>query len=463
MRLPLIPICMHAATRIQHATLLRQGLSLALLRPRPLAGDLPGLVWLVALGLGCALFADWRYAPAEAVLAPWGVLAEAARYGLWLAGLGLIGLLLPTRASLLALAVGLAGAELIVWALWLVLDWLGPLALTDHWEALAEHLGWGVLAWQVAIFVTALRSLRIDSLVRGVSMTVLHALGLYLGTVVLPDHPLFEGEPSAPLAVDVETLYYRQPALVDAALARIEPGVPGTQELFVVTFAGFGSEDVFMRESLAAGRVLEARFGAQDRVLHLVNNPATVTRHPVASVSNLVLALHGLAARMQPQEDLLLVLLTSHGAEDGEFAVSLGDLGLNPLYPETLREVLAQAGIRWQVVVISACYSGTYLDALAGPETLLITAAAADRTSFGCEHRRRWTYFGEAYFNEALRETHSFTEAFVRARKQVIAREKGEGKTPSKPQMALGAQIAPVLDVFANARAAQPPVLSPDR
>jgi phosphomannomutase/phosphoglucomutase len=49
----------------------------------------------------------------------------------------------------------------------------------------------------------------------------------------------------------------------EAALARIKPGVPGTQELFVVTFAGFGSEDVFMRESLAAGRVLKERFGAE--------------------------------------------------------------------------------------------------------------------------------------------------------------------------------------------------------
>jgi hypothetical protein len=198
-------------------------------------------------------------------------------------------------------------------------------------------------------------------------------------------------------------------------------------------------------------------------VLHLVNNPATLTRHPVASVSNLVLALNGLAARMQLDEDLLFLLLTSHGAEDGEFAVSLGELGLNPVYPETLREVLTQAGIRWQVVVISACYSGTYLDALAGPETLLITAAAADRTSFGCEHQRRWTYFGEAYFNEALRETHSFTQAFGRARKQLIAREKDEGKIPSEPQMLLGARIAPVLELFANARAGQLPMLSPDR
>lgn len=463
MRLPLIPICMHAATRIQPATLLRQGLSLASLRARPLVGDLFGLVWLVALGLGCALFADWRYAPMEAVLAPWGVLAEAARYGLWLAGLGLIGLFLPSGASLLALGVGLAGAELFVWALWLLLDWLGPLALTDHWEAFAEHIGWGVLGWQVAIFVTALRSLRILTPVRATLMTAIHALGLYLAMVVLPDHPLFEGAPPAPLAVDVETLYYRQPALVEEALAHITPGVPGTQELFVVTFAGFGSEDVFMRESLAAGRVLAARFGAEGRVLHLVNNPATVTRHPVASVSNLVLALHGLTERMQPREDLLFLLLTSHGAEDGEFAVSLGDLGLNPLYPETLREVLAQAGIRWQVVVISACYSGAYLESLANPDTLLITAAAADRTSFGCEHRRRWTYFGEAYFNEALRKTHSFTQAFARARTRVIARERDEGKTPSEPQIALGARIAPVLEVFANARAAQRPEVNPDR
>ena len=463
MRLPLIPICMHAATRHRFATLLRQGLFLALLRPRPFAGSLSGLVSLIALAIGCALFADWRYAPSPAALAPWGVLAALARYGLWLAGLGLVGLLLPASASLLALAVGLAGAELVIWGVWLLLDWLGPLAFPNAWGAFTEPLAWGGMAWQVAIFVTALRALRVDGPVRVATMTALHALGLYVGMAVLPDHPLFEGAPPTPLAVDVETLYYRQPEQVASAVSRIKPGVPGIPELFVVTFAGFGDEDVFMRESLGAGQVLAERFDARGRVLHLINNPDTITRHPVASVSNLVLALNGLAARMQPEEDLLFILLTSHGAEGGEFAVNLGELGLNTLYPDTLQQVLEEAGIRWRVVVISACYSGLYLESLANPETLLITAAAADRTSFGCEHRRRWTYFGEAYFAGALREIRSFTAAFVRARELVAERERAEGKIPSEPQMALGAQIAPVLDAFENTRAGSEPALSPDR
>ena len=72
-------------------------------------------------------------------------------------------------------------------------------------------------------------------------------------------------------------------------------------------------------------------------------------------------------------------------------------------------------------------------------------AAASDRTSFGCGNEFQWTYFGNAYFNEALRRTHSFTEAFEIARPQIEARERKEGYEPSQPQISVGTAIAPRL------------------
>src|ERR687897_3204640 len=73
------------------------------------------------------------------------------------------------------------------------------------------------------------------------------------------------------------------------------------------------------------------------------------------------------------------------------------------LTPPALRRMLDASVAKYRVVIISACYSGVFVPALADSRTLVITAAAADRPSFGCEDGATWTYFGEAFFNRALR------------------------------------------------------------
>jgi hypothetical protein len=94
--------------------------------------------------------------------------------------------------------------------------------------------------------------------------------------------------------------------------------------------------------------------------------------------------------------------------------------------------------------VISACHAGSFIASLADPQTLVIAAARADRSSFGCEDRRRWTYFGDAFFNQALREESSFTAAFRRARKTIALWEAREQRVPSLPQIAGGEALGPL-------------------
>ena len=74
-----------------------------------------------------------------------------------------------------------------------------------------------------------------------------------------------------------------------------------------------------------------------------------------------------------------------------------------------------------------------------------MTAAAADRSSFGCAHENEWTYFGEALFDYALKRSASFVEAFELAVERIAKREAEEGKTASLPQLSLGAEIADYL------------------
>ena len=94
---------------------------------------------------------------------------------------------------------------------------------------------------------------------------------------------------------------------------------------------------------------------------------------------------------------------------------------------------------------ISACYSGVFIPRLANPNVLVITAADADHPSFGCRDKAKWTYFGDAFFNVALRKTKSLKDAFVVARALVRNHELREHFEPSNPLLAGGADVQPFL------------------
>jgi hypothetical protein len=92
--------------------------------------------------------------------------------------------------------------------------------------------------------------------------------------------------------------------------------------------------------------------------------------------------------------------------------------------------------------VVSACYSGGYVNPLKDEQTLVLTAADATHTSFGCGSASDFTYFGQALFDQELRQTHSFPQAFDRAKVSIRQRELKQGYTPSNPQIALGSLMA---------------------
>jgi hypothetical protein len=149
------------------------------------------------------------------------------------------------------------------------------------------------------------------------------------------------------------------------------------------------------------------------------------------------------ATEIDAERDVLFLILTSHGAPQG-LAVKAGQLK-QVLTPLNLADILARTRVRHKVVVISACYSGVFIPRLANPDVLTITAADANHPSFGCRDKAKWTYFGDAFFNVALRKAKSLEEAFVVARGLVLKRELREHFEPSNPQMAGGANVQPLL------------------
>ena len=259
----------------------------------------------------------------------------------------------------------------------------------------------------------------------------------YAFDLIRPPRPPSESHPP----VDIEAAYARQPRLVAAALENVQPSRADRSEIYFVSAGLYAGQDVFLRESSSAREIFDARMGTAGRSLLLVNNRQTVDTLPLANATNLEQALAGLAKLMNPEKDVLALFVTSHGTERA-LDVSFRGFSFNELTPERLAGILARSPIRHRVVIISACHSGTFIPALAGPGTMVITAARTDRTSFGCSNEREWTYFGDAFFNRALRETRSLVDAFHIARSHIDAWEKRDALTPSEPQISIGDGIA---------------------
>jgi hypothetical protein len=254
-----------------------------------------------------------------------------------------------------------------------------------------------------------------------------------------------------------EVALFEQSARIDEALDGVNRDDSPRPRGFFLGFAGVGDEKVFAQEIGLASRVIGWRYKTADRQISLINDERDLDGAPLASVTGLRYALQGLAEHMQLDRDVLFLAISSHGSSDPAIAVVNSELPLTDLTPEDLVDALKQAGIQWRVIFISACYAGGFIDPLRDDHTVVITAAAADHTSFGCSSDSDLTYFGEAFYRDALPEASSLRDAFEKAKTAIAARERAEGETPSNPQAYFGFDVEAHLAAAAE-RAGRGPV-----
>ncbi|CAH0187391.1 hypothetical protein SRABI70_01420 [Pseudomonas sp. Bi70] len=224
----------------------------------------------------------------------------------------------------------------------------------------------------------------------------------------------------------------KQGELLDRAIAALPASTPRS-ELYTLTLAGDGKQSVFLREADYVADLLSERFAARGRIT-LANHRDHLADRPLATRENLRRAVQAIAERSGP-EDLVFIYLTSHGSRTHELNLDQPRLQLADLPASDLADLLEPLAERHKVVVISACYSGGFIPALKNDKTLLMTAARADRVSFGCSEEADFTYFGRALFAEALQQTGDLQEAFELARAAVAEREQADGFEPSEPQI----------------------------
>jgi peptidase C13-like protein len=233
-----------------------------------------------------------------------------------------------------------------------------------------------------------------------------------------------------------------QRELIDAQVARFAGEPRNMNEtggrVYFLGFAGYGEERVFAEEiKLAAQRVGE-KYGSSMRSVLLLNDRRDLSTWPLASASSLRYSLNALARVMNPDEDVLFLALSSHGSPHATLDVSNTGLAPQTLSAGVLAKLLKESGIRWKVVVVSACFSGTFVKPLADNHTIVITAAARNRTSFGCSDQRDLTYFGEAFYRDSLSQSTHLRTAFDAARREIRRREKEIDVRPSQPQAYFG-------------------------
>lgn len=248
--------------------------------------------------------------------------------------------------------------------------------------------------------------------------------------------------------LDVEKIYYAQPRLMAKATDALRPQRPGVVDLYLIAFGSYAHQDVFSSEVHAVRALFDKRFDTAGRSLVLVNDLKTLETEPLANANNLRRALKEVARKMDPEEDILFLFLTSHGSKDHRLSVKFWPLRLNDLADDDLARMLDETGIKWRVVTVSACYSGGFIETLKNANSLILTASRADRNSFGCSNERKFTYFGKAYFDQQLRRELSFIEAFHKATEVIEEWETADDLTPSVPQIHVGDAVGAKLDAL---------------
>ncbi|PSS56884.1 C13 family peptidase [Pseudomonas sp. BBP2017] len=230
----------------------------------------------------------------------------------------------------------------------------------------------------------------------------------------------------------LELALLNQGRLLEQAQAKVPASTPEI-ELYSLALAGDGKQSVFLREVDYVSNLLKSRFGAVGQI-NLINHRDHLDDRALATRENLARAARTLAERSGP-EDLVFIYLTSHGSDEHELVLDLPRMQLADLPADALASALAPLKDRDKVIVISACYSGGFIDSLKDNRTLIMTAARADRVSFGCSDAADFTYFGDALFAQALNQTDDLRQAFDLASASIAEREAAEGFEASEPQI----------------------------
>ena len=345
--------------------------------------------------------------------------------------------------------------------------WIGPAASYAIYAA--------AVAWWIGAVASVVGSVEPQSRPRLVGRTVALWAALFVANALVPQAPVFLphdfdarnanwweflyalGEDKTGKArgapAEIARLEKAQPALLQAEVARLAPPRKGATDVYALGIAGWGEQDVFVKELDGGLQAIASVLPIQDRTVRLINRRDTLETFPLADLQNFQAAVHAIGDVMDKDNDVLVLFMTSHGEKTG-FALELPG-AVAELTPQQVASTLDGAGIKNRIVIVSACYSGIFVPPLKNDDTVVLTASDAQNTSFGCAPERDWTYFGDAFFRQSLHPGTDLENAFDHARILIQGWELMDHATPSNPQGAFGeALVDKLAPLFAAAQSA---------
>jgi hypothetical protein len=338
---------------------------------------------------------------------------------------------------------------------------------TAPWIDKALVIGFCVLAvvWWVGAMTCIVGSLENRSGVRLVGKIAALWLALFVANAAIPHvpaflppdyderdanwwevaHTLYQARSGTAARVDIAHIEKTQSPLLDQQVSQLTPARQGETDIFTLAIAGWG-EDVFAKELDGGLDAIATVLPIKGRIVRLVNRADTLDTVPLANFQNFAAAVHAIGNVMNKDSDVFLLFMTSHGDRSG-FALQLPGSNTE-LTPQQVAQTLDREGIKNRVAIISACYSGIFVPPLANDNTIVITAADAQHSSFGCAPERDWTYFGDAFFRQSVHPGLDFAGAFAHARMLIHGWEMMDNAPPSNPQGSFGPAVVEKLAPF---------------
>jgi hypothetical protein len=257
---------------------------------------------------------------------------------------------------------------------------------------------------------------------------------------------LYQARNGTPPRLDIAQIENTQSSLLQQELARLAPARKGETDIYTLAIAGSAEPDVFVKELDGGLKAIASVLPIKNRIVRLVNRGDTIDSLPLANFENFAAAVHAIGNVMDRDNDVFILFMTSHGERSG-FALQLPG-GNAELTPQQVAGTLDREGIKNRVVIVSACYSGIFVPPLANDNTIVMTAADAQHSSFGCAPERDWTYFGDAFFRQSVHPGSDFADAFDHARVLIHGWELMDNAPPSNPQGSFGRAVVEKLAPF---------------
>ena len=438
--------------------------------PDPRLVGLPSLLgWTIVLAV-VRIALQYLDAGSSPNFNPYGLNAVVAWLAFELAVAALFVRPAGRATALAAMFVLSALADIAAASIKLGFPLLGSAAgANDFWTGapIAGAIFAAEVTWWVGAMACVLRSLEQQSRLRLIGKVAALWAALFVANALVPHAPVFaardfdirnanwweflharyaagNGGGSRTPGEDIARIEQSQPALLQAEVAGLAPQRKGVTDIYAIGVAGWADQDVFAKELDGGLAAIASVLPIKDRTIRLINHRETIAHVPLANLQNFAAAVRAVGDAMDKDEDILILLMTSHG-ERGGFALQLPGNVTTELTPQQVASTLDAEGIKYRVVIVSACYSGIFLPPLANDNTIVMTAADDKSASFGCAPERDWTYFGDALFRQSLQPGTDFQRAFDHARILIRGWELMEGAAPSNPQAHFGPALVGTL------------------